>query len=156
MKCPECEATNDVMFDLAAMHVNRLEIKPITPGQNLFEMVLPQTGAKVQWRFLTGGDETDMMRAAEQKKKARAAGADSLVTDRLLRAIVSINGVTDRNKLAQVIPYLPSPDSRAFREHLDKHEPGVEMKADFACDFCEYAEEVDVPIDAGFFWPSTK
>lgn len=54
---------------------------------------------------------------------------ETAITDRLSRSIVSVDGVTDRNKLNFFVKNIPARDSLALRRFLDKHEPGIIMKS---------------------------
>lgn len=154
MSCPACDQTSDQMFGLDKLPVNRLEIEPVHVGQNLFETKLPQTSAVVRFKFLTGADEEEIAQTQAQKKKLGAGVADSeMITSGLLSAIVSINGVTDRAQINAAIPKLPAYDSRVLRKYIQENEPGIQMKGEFQCSHCDYAQEVDMPLGASFFWP---
>lgn len=156
VQCPDCEEKSDYKFDLAQLPVKRLTIDPLEPGKNVFEFNLPRSQARVQWRFMTGRDEEDLTQSATAKKKAKLAVADDAVTGRLLKMVVGINGNTDKNVIARALPNMPSQDSKAFREHIQENEPGIEMVGLFTCPACGESTEVDVPFGASFFWPSSK
>lgn len=156
VQCPECEEKSSHKFDLAMLPIKRLTADPITPGKNLFEFVLPRSGATVQWRFMTGQDEEDLTQTSTAKKKAKLVTSDDAVTSRLTKMVVSINGNADRNVIARALPNMPSQDSRALREHIQETEPGIEMTGLFKCPQCGESSEVDVPFGASFFWPSAK
>ncbi|HIL28753.1 MAG TPA: hypothetical protein EYG18_05745 [Micavibrio sp.] len=110
------------------------------------------TKAKLRFKFLTGQDEADIMVASERKKK-QGQKASNLVTQRLRYAITSVNGITDRSKLDMFVRNLPARDSLFMRNYLDKHEPGIEMKAWMDCPACLEHSEVRLPLGAAFFWP---
>tara|TARA_Y100000592_G_C5405942_1_gene285624 strand:- start:177 stop:1022 length:846 start_codon:yes stop_codon:yes gene_type:complete len=153
--CPECGAKNKETFDLSQLKIKRLEIEPIAHGQNLFEVELPVTKKVVRVKFLTGKDERDMMITAERKKKSGFKG-ETTVTDRLVRSIVSVNGITDKNKINFFVKNIPARDSLALRKFLDKNEPGVDMKGWLTCSSCHEESEVRLPMGASFFWPDTE
>ena len=153
--CPECGAKNKETFDLSQLKIKRLEIEPVEFGQNLFEVELPVTKKVVRVKFLTGKDERDMMITSERKKKSGFKGETS-VTDRLLRSIVSVNGITDKNKINFFVKNIPARDSLALRKFLDKNEPGVDMKGWLTCSSCHEESEVRLPMGASFFWPDTE
>lgn len=156
VQCPECEEKSSYSFDLAALPVKRLSVDPIENGRNLFEFVLPRSGARIQWRFMTGRDEEDLSQTATAKKKAKLAQSDDAVTSRLLKMVVSINGNADKTAIARALPNMPSQDSKAFRDHIQENEPGIEMTGLFKCPQCGESSEVAVPFGASFFWPSAK
>ena len=153
--CPECGAKNKETFDLSQLKIKRLEIDPVEYGQNLFEVELPVTKKVVRVKFLTGKDERDMMITAERKKKSGFKGETS-ITDRLVRSIVSVNGITDKNKINFFVKNIPARDSLALRKFLDKNEPGVDMKGWLTCSSCHEESEVRLPMGASFFWPDTE
>jgi hypothetical protein len=103
-------------------------------------------------KFLTGKDEREMMIITERKKK-NGLNTESAITDRLNRSIISIDNITDKNKISMFVKNMPVRDSLALRRFLDKHEPGVDMKSHMTCTHCHEESEVDLPIGASFFWP---
>ena len=153
VECPACAERSSQDFDLAELPVKTLDIQPVEVGNNLFSFDLPVTKKTIQFRFLTGKDEEEIMITQERKKK-RGLG-DNLVTTRLTYAIVSIEGVTDKAKIGGFIRNMPARDSLALRKHIDKHEPGIEMKSWMSCPNCLSDSEVRLPLGAGFFWPDT-
>ena len=153
--CPECGTKSKQTFDLSQLAIKRLEVDPVVQGDNLFEVQLPVTKKSVRVKFLTGTDERDMMITNERKKKS-GMKVETAITDRLTRSIVSVDGVTDRNKLSFFVKNLPARDSLALRRFLDKHEPGIDMKSWMTCPHCHEQSEVGLPMGASFFWPDTE
>lgn len=153
---PDCEEKSDFTFDLAQLPVNRLLLDPAEPGQNLFAYQLP-SGKQLLWRFMTGRDEEELTQSQNARKKAKMQATDGgLVTSRMTRMIVAIDGERDRNRIATIVPNLPAYDSRSFRQFVEEHEPGLEMLGMFTCPHCGESAEVDVPFGASFFWPTAK
>ena len=155
VQCPACSAQQKQDFSLANLPIKRLEISPVAPGSNLFSFVLPLCKKTVHFKFLTGKDEQEMNLIQERQKK-QGAKTDSLVTTRLLHSIVSVEGVTDRNKIGTFIRNMPARDSLALRKHMDKNEPGIDMKAWMTCVECDEHSEVNLPLGASFFWPDSE
>jgi hypothetical protein len=152
ISCPECGKTNKASFDLTTLPIKRLVVDPVEIGVNEFEVVLPVTKKTVIVKFLTGKDEREMMIITERKKK-NGLNTESAITDRLNRSILSIDNITDKNKISMFVKNMPVRDSLALRRFLDKHEPGVDMKSHMTCTHCHEESEVDLPIGASFFWP---
>ena len=152
--CPECGARSKQTFDLSTLRIKRLEIDPVSQGENLFEVQLPVTKKVVRVKFLTGKDEREMMVTAERKKKA-GLNTDTSVTDRLMQSIISVDGITDKNKLSFFVKNIPARDSLVLRKFLDNYEPGVEMKSWMTCPSCHEQSEVGLPMGASFFWPDS-
>ena len=153
--CPACGERSKQQFNLAELPIKRLECKPVSPGANLFEFHLPVTKKTVHFKFLTGKDETEMNIIQERQKK-QGSKVESLVTTRLVHSIESIDGITDKNKIGTFIRNMPARDSLALRKHIDKNEPGIEMKSWMVCDNCDEHSEVNLPLGASFFWPDTE
>ena len=153
--CPECGTKSKQSFDLSQLSIKRLEVDPVVQGDNLFEVQLPVTKKTVRVKFLTGHDEREMMITNERKKKS-GMKVETAITDRLIRSIVSVDGITDRNKLNFFVKNIPARDSLALRRFLDKHEPGIDMKAWMNCPHCHEQSEVGLPMGAAFFWPDTE
>ncbi len=152
--CPKCGNRSKQTFDLANMPIKRLEIEPVSKGQNAFEFKLPLTKKSVVFKFITGRDEEEILTVQERTKK-QGAIADNIVTTRLQYAIVSIDGRTDRGAINSFIRSMPARDSMALRKYIEQNEPGIDMKSDYDCNSCNEVSEVRVPLGAGFFWPET-
>jgi len=154
VECPACDAKSKQTFDLTTLNIKRLEIDPVQQGENLFEVQLPVTKKVVRVKFLTGKDEREMMITAERKKKSGIA-TDSSITDRLLQSIISVDGITDKNKLGFFVKNIPARDSLVLRKFLDNYEPGIDMKSWMSCPNCHEQSEVGLPMGASFFWPDS-
>jgi len=153
--CPECMKRSDQNFNLSSLEIKRLEIDPVAPGQNLFEFTLPITKKKVHFKFLTGADEEDRAVSLERKKKLMPdLKIENTVTSRLEQVIVSIDGITDRNKINHFIKNMPAQDSRKLRSFITKSEPGIDMAAWMSCPHCGEESKVDLPVGSNFFWPA--
>ena len=155
MECPSCQAKNEIMCDLNSLEVKPLDIDPTAPGENSFAFVLPKTGANVNFRFLTGRDEEEILAMMESKKK-KGIQVDNTVTTRLFYSITSVNGKTDRSLIQKFISIMPALDSNALRQYIDAHEPKVDMTFGFRCKFCEHEEDTILPLGPTFFWPNAR
>lgn len=153
--CPECGTKSKQSFDLADLQIKRLEVEPVERGQNLFEVKLPVTKKNICVKFLTGSDERDMMITSERRKKS-GMKVESMITDRLSRSVISVGGISDKNKINFFVKNLPARDSLALRRFLDKNEPGIIMKSWMSCPHCHEQSEVGLPMGASFFWPDTE
>lgn len=154
LKCSECQAKTKRTFDLSALPIKRLDIRPVVEGENLFEFTLPYTKKLVKFKFLTGRDEEAALELGERQKKL-GLNSDASITSNLLSSIVSIAGVTDRAKLAEFIRILPARDSLALRSYIQTHEPGIEMKQETECSACGFREEAGIPLGTSFLWPQS-
>lgn len=155
VECPECDERSKQDFDLAGLPINALKLDPLVSGENIFEFTLPLTKKVVHFKFLTGRDEQEIATIAERKKKKGIVN-DNSVTTRLRHSIMSIGGITDKNKINVFIGNMPARDSLALRKYIDRNEPGIDMKAWMECPHCMASSEVRLPMGASFFWPDTE
>lgn len=152
--CPVCGTAQVHSCALSDLPIRSLESDPVTPGRNEFEVVLPVSGKKVTLSFPTGLDEEEALTISERKRK-QGIVVDNLVTERLFRAITSIQGNTDKSYISKFIRNMPARDSLEIRRFLEKSEPTVNMVTLFECEACELQEEMPLPMGANFFWPET-
>lgn len=153
LECNECQAKAPRTFNLAELPIRRLEISPVEEGANLFAFNLPYSKKVVRFRFLTGRDEEEIMATAEKQKKLGMQGEASVTTN-LLYSIVSIDGVSDRSKIAGFVRMMPARDSLALRNYMRDNEPGITMRQEASCPVCGHGEEVSIPLGTSFLWPS--
>jgi hypothetical protein len=154
VECEECSTKTPHTFNLGELPIRRLELEPVEVNTNLFQFMLPLSKKVVKFRFLTGRDEEEIMVTAEKQKKL-ALGNDSNVTTNLLYTIVSVDGISDRSKLANFVRSMPARDSLALRNFIRENEPGVIMKQSAACSNCGHEEVLDMPLGVSFLWPSS-
>lgn len=156
MECPACKLKQTKHFDLSQLAIKELEEEPVQKGVNEFAFQLPITKANVTFKMLTGKDEEEVVTTQARKKKLQLSPIDSFVSDQIKSALLSVNNVTDRAKLAFFVDNMPGQDSLALREKMRVIQPGIDMTQLFECESCDYAEEVQIPIGIEFFWPSAK
>ena len=151
--CPSCDFNNEMQVNLSALPIKPLELEPVVPGVNHFRFALPKTGKTIGFKFLTGKEEEEILAEVEMRKK-RGLLNSNIVTARLAKSIIEIDGTSDRGLITKFVSYMPASDSLALREYIDLHEPGVEMTVPFTCKSCDHFEEVTMPMGATFFWPN--
>jgi hypothetical protein len=78
-----------------------------------------------------------------------------LLTSRLEKQIVEINGNRDPNYISQYIQVIPAYDSLKFREYVDSIEPGIDMSVEVEAPSGELFRSI-VPIGVNFFWPNAR
>lgn len=150
--CPHCKKEFENSFNLTQLKVKGLGAEPLQPNTNLFEFILPSSGARVLFKLLNGHDEDELVKIMDSKKKI-GMQVESGVTARLFQSIVEINGERDKQKLAQMIQSLRAMDARALRKRMDEIEPGVDLKQPVICPGCDEQSEVKMPLGMSFFWP---
>ena len=155
IECPECNKKSRQDFDLSKLPIKRLAIEPVAAGCNVFEFDLPVTKQTARFKFLTGKDEKEISVVQERQKK-QGQTSDNFVTTRLKYALIAVGKVKDKSKIQMFISHMPARDSLALRKYMDKHEPGIEMKAWMQCPHCQESSEVRLPVGANFFWPDAQ
>jgi hypothetical protein len=152
VSCPSCEEKQDFSFDLSSLeHKDLSDIDDLSlehTQRGTFVYSLPRTKAKVEFRLLTSGDESQMT-----QEMLRAKKEETTSTDQLKRVIVSVNGVEDRLQLKQFVESMPAADARFLRAAIRRSTPDVNMSQDFVCASCSHEEEMEVPLTTEFFWP---
>ena len=155
--CPVCGTSNDHAFDLGTGLVNSGGSESAEPGtvveedNGTFSIDLPQSKVTTTVRLMTGRDEKNIAKLAEQKKKHNLG--DSSLTDQLRMIIVAVNGTNDRSAIHNFVENMPAIDSRYLRSIYAKITPNVDLSQEFACNTCDYSGDMEVPFTADFFWP---
>jgi hypothetical protein len=153
LECDQCEAKTHRTFDLAALPIQRLATPPVTEGVNAFKFLLPFTKKEVTFRFMTGRDEEEMVATAEKMKKL-GMNNETGVTTSLMHSILTVDGIDDRQKIANFVKNMPARDSTSLRNYIKSIEPGMLMKQETTCPSCGHSEEVSMPLGISFLWPS--
>tara|TARA_B100000683_G_scaffold277166_1_gene334191 strand:- start:1058 stop:1891 length:834 start_codon:yes stop_codon:yes gene_type:complete len=152
--CPECDSESENVFDISEYE------KYYTSGESehftlledgTFSAILPLSQQEVVVRMITSKDERRITKLTETKTKNNLA--ESPTTDTLKTFIVSIDGVTRAGELEQMIMNLPARDSLFLRKNYGKLVPKVDMVENFECIYCGTETALEVPLEAGFFWP---
>jgi len=153
VNCGVCDKRGTDTFDLSTLEVENIKVNPVSPGVNEFEVMLPVSKKRVVLKFMTGRDEEELTTTIERRKKIFGDQAENTITSRLAHQVISIDGVTDKNKINTFAINMPARDSKFLRDYVAKNEPGLKMKVSYRCSHCGETSEVALPIGANFFWP---
>jgi len=158
IKCGHCETEVDHEFDLSDYSKYFIKDKSEeTPfelnADGTFSASLPVSKRVVSVRLLTARDEKRVQKMAEMKTKKNLA--ESVTTDMLKTIVVSLDDVRDPNILAEELLDLPARDSLFIRKNYANLVPKVEMREHFECMYCGTETEMEVPLEATFFWPDS-
>jgi len=149
--CPACTATQEFTFDLGDgitktpddLDFGEAEVTE----EGTFIFTLPRSKAVVETRLLTGRDEKRLVQNSKKNKN------EFTLTDQFRTYITAINGVTDKNLIAQFINVMPAYDSKYLRDHYSKVVPNVDLTQFFECFECGHSQDMEVPFTTEFFWP---
>ena len=153
VKCESCGETNSKYeFDINNLPVKWLAALPITEGFNDFEFTLPKSKKKITFKLSTAEDEKEI--SSLVRKIQNSTDKEQNVTIRLKKLITSIDGVTDKAKIANFIEArkMPIMDSVALRSYIEEISPDIDTKQDFECKKCGYQAKIVMPINFAFFW----
>jgi len=154
--CPACNETQEFNFDLNEANIYHGETEKegwdITDnGNGTFDLVLPKTQVTVTFRLLTGKDEKALFSGMEQDRKRKTY--EQTVTRQLVNTVVAVNGDNSPEAINYLINNIPSLDSRHIRLAYRFVAPNVDLTQHFECGECDYAQDMEVPLSADFFWP---
>lgn len=157
VQCPACEEKVRHTFDLSKLEHSEQDFDSIgveITENNTFKSSLYKLKNVVEFRLLTGKDELATLHEMEMKKKNKVKTMlDSNATSQLKRAVVSVDGITDKVQISRFIDNLPALDARYLRGLIKKVTPEVDMSQTFECASCGHEEEMEVPFTVEFFWP---
>ena len=140
-------------IDLNELKTKEIGAQPDENNEFSFEM--PKSKAKIKFRMLTVGDEREILQKSEKRAKLTKSPITNLLTSRLEKQIVEINGNRDPNYISKYIQVIPAYDSLKFREYIDEIEPGIDMTVDVEAPSGEPFRST-IPIGINFFWPNAR
>ena len=154
VNCPACGANQPYSFDLNDATVytgdfdNTMSVTDNKDGT--FNVTLPKTNVVATFKLLSGVDEKRLVRGAEADKKQKQEHG---VTRQLASLIVAVNGDTSIDAIRYLIENMPSSDSRHLRLAYKLNAPNVDLTQHFECGECGHEQDMEVPLNADFFWP---
>ena len=153
--CPNCSEIQDYSFDLNDALIyqgeNLIDWEVTSNGDGTFNTKLPRTGVTVTFRLLTGRDEKRLLKAMENDRKRKVD--EHNVSRQLVSMVTAVNGDSSTEAINYLVSNIPSIDSRHLRHAYKSAAPNVDLTQHFECSECEYAQPMEVPLAAEFFWP---
>jgi hypothetical protein len=158
MKCPDCGENNELLIDLSQLPNKEVDFSKFEKGKNEFEVTLPVSKKVITFQLMTGRKDKQLdgeLKGLAKFTSKNAPGQE--LTTRLKHQVIAIDGNRDNQAIREFIEKdLLARDSLELRKAIQTFGPDVAMKFRFECEHCAHDEVVDLPIDTGFFWPSTK
>ena len=153
VKCPSCESNFDSEIDL-----NALPVEPCPDDFNLNNLsgTLPKSGYKFSYRLSTGNDELNILHYRERQAKKFVNSTDDTLTYRTALLLNNIEDVTDTKSLQILLKRLPISDVSYLRSLINEPPFGVDTDVDLQCSICGNEFNIDLPLEASFFFPSYK
>jgi len=159
VSCPNCQAKSKHVFDLdnpiIKESIESEEDNMVRTEDGYFQTTMPASKYKVKFRLLTGKDEMAMVSEKLAKKKTRIKGLTKTVTGHFKKIIVSVEGYSETSLINQFVDTMLSSDSFHLKKCYRIANPNVEIKSDFECESCGHQQELEVPLNADFFWPDS-
>ena len=143
-------------IDLNMLETKQIDLSQFEEGQNKFTYQLPISGKNIEFKLLTHSDEREIdVELKKMRKFTKAGGVEPEITTRMKRAIVSVDGSTDKAEINRFVDVeFLAQDARKFREYLGSVSPDVDMKYMYTSADDGTETEVTVPMTVNFFWPS--
>ena len=144
-------------FDLTKLNHKKVDYKLFKQNENKFEYELPNSKRKIEFKLLTQLDEKNVEKELKALEKlTKVTGIDHTLTTRLKAQIISVDGESDKLKIANFVDNeFLSIDSLAFRKHLNQITPDVDMTTTIVGKDGKESE-VTIPVTVRFFWPNTE
>jgi len=153
VKCPECDRKFSTTIDLSALNVNYCPKAFESPLQD----TLPKSGFKFTYRLSRGRDETAVQEYRDRHLKMWGDnGADDTLIYRTALLLDEIQGLTDKQELVMLIKSLPIQDVSTLRNLITDPPFGVDTKCEITCAVCFHDFDVELPLEANFFFPRTR
>jgi len=151
---PDTNERVEYTVDLTTLKHKEIDTSLFKNG-NKFEFELPNSKRVIGFKLLTQKDENEIEKILKGYEKAEElTGISYSLTTRLKYQIHSV----DENKEQTIIDNFVDNeflalDTRAFRKHLDKIIPDIELKFDYTSQTGNL-HTLDVPLGIDFFWPA--
>jgi hypothetical protein len=129
--------------------INFLPPKYNPDDEGLFSFKLPKSNKEVKFRLLNLGDEKELEEFTNSYPQGMVA---PVVTKRLEKQIIEIDGERDKGKIATFIPQMPIFDSKELKKFVNECEPKLDLKRIIIAPSGEKVT-VDMSFGAEFFRP---
>jgi hypothetical protein len=154
VRCTECNTKFQSTVDLDNLPVIKC---PADFGPENMQDVLPKTGFKFSYRLATGKDENMIQDHRESRIRKNAdGGTDDTWTYRASLLINEVEGMTEKEAIQALVSRLPIQDVAYLRTLFTDNPFGVDTKVKIVCPNCTEDFEVEMPMDANFFFPRAK
>lgn len=155
VRCPECERKFATVIDLNDILVDECPAD-FTPAS--LEDTLPTSGYHFTYRLSVGADEQHIQDYRDRRLKGfdTANMADDSLLYRNAMLVNDIEGLTDKTEIQQLLKKLPINDVSYLRNTVNNPPFGPDTDINITCDGCLHDFEVDLPLEANFFFPRSR
>lgn len=146
--------TQSVVINIDELPEKDVDFSKFTKGENLFLFTLPKSGREIGFKLLTVSDEKQIDARIKSWKKVRRQGE---LTARLRQIIVSVDGETNKGKIATFIDEeLLAADSRALRDYIKTIQPGVDLEIEVTDEVSGDPFRTEVTFGFNLFYPDAR
>ncbi len=149
MSCKHCGELGKTSFNVSELTAKDLVIPPDSDGEFTYvlsKMKLNKQPVVVKFKPLTYADEKIIKQISKQQE-SQNGGISTLNTLRYIYQIVSINGITDKENISNIIKKMPIKDSNSLRNFMNKVEPGINNLVSLKCSHCNVISKEEFEID---------
>ena len=160
VSCPACSTTQKYEFDLNLAKIKgpqehtdeyaTQQYDVASNGDGTFDITLPQSKLIITARLLNGADERQIGAQMESDRKRKT---ERTISRQLATMIVAVNGNDTQEAVQYVASNLPSIDSIYLRNAYKYVAPNLDLTQHFSCEVCDHEQDMEVPLNAEFFWP---
>lgn len=155
VNCPQCTVAQKYSFDLNSVKVyngeDRDELGVTDNDNGTFSVILPKTEVNVTFRLLTGHDEKLLVSGMEKDKKSKTHERN--VTRQIAYMVLAVNGDSSPQSIQYFVENIPAIDARHLRTAYKAASPNIDLTQTFVCSECDHEQDMEVPLNADFFWP---
>lgn len=144
---PQTRKTFEHTVILDELNIRQTQVKPDENG--LFTTTLPKTGVTVKLRPISFGENLELNKMADQYPQGRTA---PIVTWRLMKQIVEVNGSDSKETIANFVNTLPIMDSKYIRTFLRENTPSLDLTQTVKAPSGEMVK-FDITFGVEFFRP---
>lgn len=149
------ESSNETIgIDLEKLKIPELNTSGMDEN-GFFSFILPSCNKKVKYRLLTYQENQEAIEAAETKMSMMGLKASPKTKEKLIRAIMEVDGVKDRVKVSEFLEsyeFMPE-DSLALKKEMNRVMPTVDLLYEGRTNKGRKLK-VMVNINASFFFPA--
>jgi len=153
---PSTLEEQEVSIDLSRVKTKDFDEK-ILNGDNLYKFTLPKSGAELEFKLLTHGDELEITKENQALARLYKGKGDATfdVTTRLKYMIQSVDGNKDRGYITKWVQNsFLALDTKAFRKFVREISPDMDLTFNFVSELTGEEEALDIPFGVSFFYPS--
>ena len=129
--------------------INIIQPKHLPNDDGFYDFRLPKTGRNLKLKLLTLSDDKEIEKISEGYPQGMVA---PVVTKKLEKHVVEMDGDTDRGKIVTFIPQMPIKDSKDLQKFILECEPKLDLKRTITTPSGEKVT-VNVAFGVEFFRP---